>query len=40
MKTHQRRACSIFRYGLDQLNKALMHDHQLVRVYMRLLSCT
>ena len=30
MKTHQRRACSMVRYGLDQLNKALLHDDQLV----------
>jgi hypothetical protein len=40
IKTHQRRACSIFRYGLDQLNKALQHDDQLVRIYIQLLSCT
>jgi hypothetical protein len=40
IKTHQRRACSIFRYGLDQLNKALTHDDQLVRKYIQLLSCT
>ncbi len=40
IKTHQRRACSIFRYGLDQLNKALRHDDQLVRIYIQLLSCT
>jgi hypothetical protein len=40
IKTHQRRACSIFRYGLDQLNKALKHDHQIVVKYINLLTCT
>lgn len=40
IKKHQRRACSIFRYGLDELNKALKHDDQLVVKYIRLLTCT
>ncbi|MDO1451997.1 IS4 family transposase [Rhodocytophaga aerolata] len=40
IKTHQRRACSIFRYGLDQFNKALKHDDQIVLKYIQLLTCT
>ena len=40
IKTHQRRACSIFRYGLDQFNKALKHDDHLVLKYIQLLTCT
>jgi Transposase DDE domain len=38
--THQRRAFSIFRYGLDAINKALLFDKQLVIVYKNLLTLT
>ena len=37
---HKRRAFSIFRYGLDELNRALMFDFQAVCKYVNLLSCT
>jgi hypothetical protein len=37
---HQRRAFSIFRYGLDEINKALLFDSQLVTVYINLLTRT
>ena len=38
--SHNRRAFSIFRYGLDAINKALLFDKQLVIVYSQLLTCT
>lgn len=37
---HQRRAFSIFRYGLDELNRALLFDLQLVITYSKLLTYT
>ena len=37
---HKRRAFSIFRYGLDATNKALLFDNQLVTVYINLLTRT
>ncbi|MER0442889.1 IS4 family transposase [Emticicia sp. W12TSBA100-4] len=37
---HQRRAFSIFRYGLDELNRALIFDSQLVINYSKLLTYT
>jgi len=37
---HKRRAFSIFRYGLDELNRALMFDLKAVCKYVNLLSCT
>lgn len=37
---HQRRAFSVFRYGLDAINKALLFDNQLVIVYKNLLTRT
>lgn len=37
--SHNRRAFSIFRYGLDAINKALLFDKQLVIVYSQLLTC-
>ena len=38
--SHQRRAFSIFRYGLDALNRALVFDLQLVVKYSQLLTYT
>lgn len=38
--SHNRRAFSIFRYGLDELNRALLFDNQLVMIYTKLLTCT
>lgn len=38
--SHHRRAFSIFRYGLDQLNRALLFDNQLVIIYTKLLTYT
>ena len=40
IKTHQRRAQSIFRYGLDALNHALEFDFPLTISFIKLLSCT
>lgn len=37
---HNRRAFSIFRYGLDELNRALLFDFQLVTKYSQLLTYT
>ena len=37
---HKRRAFSVFRYGLDAINKALLFDNQLVTVYINLLTRT
>lgn len=37
---HQRRAFSVFRYGLDEINKALLFDSQLVTIYKNLLTRT
>lgn len=37
---HQRRAFSIFRYGLDEINRALLFDLQLVNKYSQLLTYT
>lgn len=37
---HQRRAFSIFRYGLDELNRALLFDNQLLKIYSQLLTYT
>ncbi len=37
---HKRREFSIFRYGLDAINKALLFDNQLVTVYINLLTRT
>lgn len=37
---HQRRAFSIFRYGLDELNRALLFDNHLVIKYTQLLTYT
>lgn len=37
---HKRRAFSIFRYGLDSANKALLFDYEVVKIYCQLLSCT
>jgi len=37
---HQRRAVSLFRYGLDSINKALLFDSQLITSFIRLLTCT
>ncbi len=38
--THQRRAYSIFRYGLDEINRALLFDNQLINKYSQLLTYT
>ena len=38
--SHNRRAFSIFRYGLDAINKALLFDKQLLTVYSHLLTRT
>ena len=38
--THQRRAFSIFRYGLDYLIKALTFDNQIIKHYLQLLTRT
>ena len=38
--SHHRRAFSIFRYGLDAINKALFFDKQLLTVYSQLLTRT
>lgn len=38
--SHQRRAFSIFRYGLDEINRALLFDLQLVVKYSQLLTYT
>lgn len=40
IKTHQRRAQSIFRYGLDALTQALVFDCCLTITFIKLLSCT
>lgn len=40
IKKHGRREISIFRYGLDNLYKAIMFDYQLVTLFIKLLSCT
>lgn len=37
---HQRRAFSVFRYGLDAINKALLFDNQSVIAYKNLLTRT
>mgnify|MGYP000013966843 FL=1 len=37
---HQRRAFSIFRYGLDHLIKALTFDNQIIKYYLQLLTRT
>jgi hypothetical protein len=37
---HQRRAFSIFRYGLDNLIKALTFDNQIIKDYLQLLTRT
>ncbi|MFY7958297.1 MAG: IS4 family transposase [Flavobacterium macrobrachii] len=37
---HKRRAFSVFRYGLDAINKALLFDNQSVTVYINLLTRT
>ena len=37
---HQRRAFSIFRYGLDNLIKALTFDNQIIKQYLQLLTRT
>lgn len=37
---HQRRAFSIFRYGLDNLIKALTFDNQIIKQYLQLLTHT
>lgn len=37
---HQRRAFSIFRYGLDAINRALLFDNQLLIIYKNLLTHT
>lgn len=37
---HQRRAFSIFRYGLDELNRVLLFDNQLLKDYSQLLTYT
>lgn len=37
---HQRRAFSIFRYGLDEINRALVFDIQLLIKYSNLLTYT
>lgn len=37
---HKRRAFSIFRYGFDTINKALLFDNQLVIIYINLLTRT
>jgi Transposase DDE domain len=39
-KSHGRREFSIFRYGLDNLSKAVLFDYQLVITFIKLLSCT
>jgi Transposase DDE domain len=38
--SHNKRAFSIFRYGLDELNRALLFDNQLVIIYTKLLTLT
>jgi hypothetical protein len=38
--SHNRRAFSIFRYGLDELNRALLFDNQLLTIYTQLLTHT
>jgi hypothetical protein len=38
--SHNRRAFSIFRYGLDAINKALLFDKPLITVYPQLLTRT
>jgi hypothetical protein len=38
--THKRRAFSIFRYGLDNLIKALTFDNQIIKHYLQLLTLT
>lgn len=40
IKTHGRREFSIFRYGLDALNRAILFDCQVVISFIKLLSCT
>lgn len=40
IKTHQRRAQSSFRYGLDALTQALQFDFALSITFIKLLSCT
>lgn len=37
---HQRRAFSIFRYGLDNLIKTLTFDNQIIKHYLQLLTRT
>lgn len=37
---HKRRAFSVFRYGLDAINKVLLFNNQLVTVYVNLLTRT
>ena len=37
---HQRRAFSLFRYGLDSINKALLFDNQLIILFTQLLTHT
>ncbi|MEY4540280.1 MAG: hypothetical protein RLZZ306_2037, partial [Bacteroidota bacterium] len=37
---HNRRAFSIFRYGLDNLIKALTFDNQIITHYLKLLTRT
>jgi hypothetical protein len=39
-KSHGRREFSVFRYGLDNLQKAILFDYQLVISFIKLLSCT
>ena len=38
--THQRRAFSIFRWGLDAINRALLFDKQIITNYSKLLTPT
>ena len=37
---HKRRAFSVFRYGLDAINKALLFDNQSIIIYINLLTRT
>ena len=40
IKSHGRRAFSLFRYGLDNLYKAILFDYKLLTTFLNLLSCT